>query len=78
MQELVNRVGNQDRRDLGKIVEPGKLTDAITNFSLLNILPGRESLRLDTSRMSPSNICDRIIAKIVIDYGREQPNRADA
>jgi hypothetical protein len=70
VEELVNRVGNQDRRDLGKIVEPEKLADAIESFDLLNILRGRDSLVLDTSQMRPSDICDSIIANVVIDYGR--------
>lgn len=60
--ELAKRVGNESRKIYKKISTPENLQKYLEQYSLFVPIPGRDSLIIDNTHKSPSEVADEIIA----------------
>jgi len=58
---LFDRVDSADRRAAGKLTNGEDLRRALTEHELFSAIPGRHSLRVDTSRYIPAEAVDLIV-----------------
>ena len=65
VEDLENRVGGADRQKFGKIADSVKLQSAIEEFNLLDVLPGKEALTVNTSEMAPVEACEAICKRLI-------------
>ena len=62
------RVTDQGRRDLGKLASVDGLRSAWAKEDLAAIIPGAESLHLDTGELSPAAAADKIIETLGLPF----------
>ena len=59
---LKERIGNDSRVRLGKLVDPGSIAGSLSRYDLRSALPGRESLVIDTTETLPETAAGLIIS----------------
>lgn len=63
---LEARVSSPERQSFGKIADAVHLRSAIERFNLMNALPGKAALTVDTSVTSPVDACERICKQLAL------------
>lgn len=73
--EIMRRVRNQKRRELGKLSTRNGLTQLFKKHDLNSGVPGAVSLNIDTTIMSPKSAARAIVRHFHIDANRRQSRK---
>jgi hypothetical protein len=60
-EERRKRIGNESRVRLRKLTDPESVERARSKFDLFSPLPGRETLIIDNTAISPGSAADQIV-----------------
>jgi chloramphenicol 3-O-phosphotransferase len=68
-EELMARVQAPDRRQFGKLSSPETLAEVLTQWDLDTPVTGSDTLRIDNTEMSPSEVARRIVEGLGLERG---------
>ncbi len=69
--ELKIRIGNDSRVKIGKLVDPDAIERSLSRYDLRSTYPGRDSLPIDTTRISFEDAAEQIIRHFALAQTRE-------